>query len=184
MKTIRNRASALVSVAALVLAAAGCSSLELNTDYNQQTDFSKYRTFSFKEGSKPKNAVARRSVEYAIQTALEKRGLRMLETGGDLSIFGHFVQSQDVRFETWGYGTTGWYGPTYGGPVMTSVYAVPVGTLVIDLVDSKENGLVWRGMVHDDISTTIYPEEREKKAIKIANELFKDFPPKPKAKKG
>jgi hypothetical protein len=176
--------SVIAVIAVIAVAAVGCSSLEMTTDWSQQTDFSKYRTFSFKEGSKPRNPVARRSVEYAIQGALEKHGLKMLDDGGDLSIYGHFVQSADVRFETWGYGTAGWYGPTWGGPVVTTAYAIPVGTLFIDLVDSKEKGLVWRGVVKDDISTSLYPEEREKKAIKIADDLFKDFPPKPKAKKG
>ena len=168
-------------VAALALGITACSTLELNTDYNPGTDFAKYRTFSFMEGEKPANPVARRSVEYAITTALEGRGLKNVETGGDLLIYGHFVRDEKIQVESYGYGTYGWYGYGWGGGVTTTtVRRIPVGTIMIDLVDAKEKALVWRGIVKDEISTTAYPEEREQKAIKVARELFAGFPPAPK----
>ncbi len=168
-------------IAGLALGMAACSTLELNTDYNPGTDFSKFRTFSFMEGEKPKNPVARRSVEYAVTLALEGKGLKNVETGGDLLIYGHFVKDEKIQVESYGYGTTGWYGWGWGGGVTTTtVRRIPVGTLLLDLVDAKAKGLVWRGLVKDEISTELYPEEREKKAIRIAKELFAGYPPKPK----
>ncbi len=170
---------ALTAVVALGLAA--CSTLELNTDYNPGTDFTAYRTFSFREGEKPRNPVARRSVEYAVTLALEGRGLQNVETGGDLLIYGHFVADEKIRIDSYGYGTYGWYGYGWGGGVTTTtVTKIPVGTVVIDLVDAKKNELVWRGIVKDQISSTPEPEERERKAIEIAKELFAGFPPKAK----
>jgi len=165
----------------LLLAAAvsslGCSTLQVGSDYDRGTDFSIYKTFDFKEGSKPRDPVARRSVEYAIQTALEGRGLKGVDSGGSLDIFVHFVLDTEIRYETYGYGTYGWYGWGWGGATVTTARAIPVGTLLIDLVDSKSKALVWRGLVKDEISTTLYPEEREKKAIGIAKQLFENFPP-------
>jgi hypothetical protein len=166
---------------AAAVSALGCSTLELGSDFDPRTDFSIYKTFDFKEGSKPRNAVARRSVEYAIQTALEGRGLEYVENGASLDIFIHFVLDTEIRFETYGYGTAGWYGWGWGGGTVTTARAIPVGTLLIDLVDARSKALVWRGIVKDEISTTLYPEEREKKAIGIARELFAKFPP---ARKG
>ena len=168
-------------VAALALGITACSTLELNTDYNPGTDFSGYRTFSFREGAKPANPVAARSVEYAVTLALEGRGLKNVETGGDLLIWGHFVRDEKIQVESYGYGTYGWYGYGWGGGVTTTtVRRIPVGTVMIDLVDAKKKELVWRGIVKDEISTTAYPEEREQKAIKVARELFAGFPPAPK----
>lgn len=165
-------------MAALALGMAACSTLELNTDYNPGTDFAKYRTFSFMEGAKPKNPVSRRSVEYAVGMALEGKGLKNVETGGDLLIYGHFVLDEKLVVDTYGYGSVGWYGYGWGGGVTTTtVRQIPVGTIVIDLVDAGSKGLVWRGIVKDEISTTAYPEEREQKAIKVARELFANYPP-------
>lgn len=169
---------ALLALAgALALGTTACSTLELNTDYSPGTDFSRYRTFTFKGGAMPRNPVAARSAEYAIGLALEGRGLKLAEAGGDLHVFMHFVLDEKLEVETYGYGTAGWYGMAWGGPVTTQVRRIPVGTVMIDLVDAKANGLVWRGVVKDEISTTAEPEEREKKAIQIARKLFADFPP-------
>ncbi len=173
--------TARVMTAVLALGMAACSTLELNTDYNPGTDFSGFRTFSFMEGSKPRDPVARRSVEYAIGMALEGKGLKNVDTGGDLLIYGHFVADEKLQVESYGYGTYGWYGYGWGGGVTTTtVRRIPVGTVLIDLVDGKKKELVWRGIVKDEISTTAYPEEREQKAIKVAKELFAGFPPAPK----
>lgn len=165
-------------LAALALGAVACSTLELNTDYSPGTDFSKYRTFTYKGGTTPANPVAARSAEYAITLALEGRGLKAAEAGGDLHVYAHFVLEKKLEVETYGYGTAGWYGMAWGGTVATTrVRSIPVGTVVVDLVDAKANGLVWRGVVKDEISTTAEPEEREKKAIEVARKLFAGFPP-------
>jgi hypothetical protein len=169
---------ALALAAALALGTAGCSTLELSSDYNPGTDFAKYRTFSFREGQTPRNPQAARSVKYAVELALEGKGLKAVEGGGDLLIYGHFVRDEKWEVETYGYYSTGWYGWGYGGVATTSVRKIPVGTLMIDLVDSASKELVWRGVVKDEISQDLYPEEREKKAIRVAKELFAGYPPK------
>jgi hypothetical protein len=162
--------------ATLALGLAACSTLELNTDYTPGTDFSKYKTFEFRPAAEPKNKVAARSVTYAVGMALEAKGLKEVEKGGDLLIYGHFVLDEKMQFDTWGYTTVGWYGYGYG-TAATTVRRIPVGTLVLDLVDASSKALVWRGIVKDEISTELYPEEREKKAIGIAKQLFEGYPP-------
>ena len=52
MKPIR------LATLALVVAAFGCSTLEISTDYAPGTDFSKYKTFTIKQGAPPKNQIA------------------------------------------------------------------------------------------------------------------------------
>lgn len=168
--------------AALAFGLAACSTLELNTDYTPGTDFSKYRTFEFRPAAQPKNPVAARSVTYAIGQALEAKGMREVEKGADLLIYGHFVRDEKLQFDTYGYTTVGWYGWGYYGSAVTTARAIPVGTLVIDLVDASTKKLVWRGVVKDEIDTELYPEEREKKAIGIAKQLFADYPPSGKKK--
>lgn len=163
-------------VAALALGLAACSTLELNTDYTPGTDFGKYRTFEFRKAAEPKNPVAARSVTYAVGQALEAKGMREVEQGGDVLIYGHFVRDEKMQFDTYGYTTVGWYGWGYS-PVVTTARVIPVGTLVLDLVDASTKKLVWRGVVKDEIDTELYPEEREKKAIAVAKQLFAGYPP-------
>ena len=168
--------------AALALGLAACSTLELNTDFTPGTDFGKYRTFEFRPAAEPRNPVAARSVAYAVGQALEAKGMREVEKGGDLLIYGHFVRDEKLQFDTYGYTTVGWYGWGWYGSAVTTARVIPVGTLLIDLVDASTKKLVWRGMVKDEIDTELYPEEREKKAIGIAKKLFADYPPTGKTK--
>ena len=161
---------------ARALGTAACSTLELNTDYTPGTDFGKYRTFEFRPAAQPKNPVAARSVSYAVGQALEAKGMKEVEKDGDLQIYGHFVRDEKLQFDTYGYSTVGWYGWGYGTAV-TTARVIPVGTLVLDLVDASTKKLVWRGIVKDELDTQLLPEEREQKAIRIARQLFQDFPP-------
>ena len=77
------------------------------------------------------------------------------------------IEDAYVHLDGWGY---------YGSAV-TTARVIPVGTLVLDLVDASTKKLVWRGVVKDEIDTELYPEEREKKAIAVAKQLFAEYPP-------
>ena len=76
----------------------------------------------------------------------------------------------------WGWGWRGWGG---GGGISTArIYDVPVGTLVVDLVDTKEKELVWRGFASRDVSSSETPQERAEITQKAVDKLFEGFPPK------
>jgi hypothetical protein len=60
----------------------------------------------------------------------------------------------------------------------TSVDVTEIGTLVIDIFDSKSNQLIWRGMSSDALSSK--PEKDAKKLSKEVSDMFKNFPPKSK----
>jgi len=156
--------------------ASGCSTLEVNTDYAPGTDFGKYKTFTIKRGTAPKNTLAADRAEASLSSALAARGLTRVPDGGDLLLVPHFSLGKDVQLNSYGYG--GWGGWRYGGGMQTTtVQEIPTGTLVIDLVDSKTSTAVWRGMAKDQISTTASPEERQQKADEVARQLFANYPP-------
>jgi hypothetical protein len=172
----------LVRYAALALAAGtlACSTLEVNTDYDPATDLSKYKTFTVKKGTPPKNALAAERLENALAGALAARGLSRAPDGGELNLFPHFVLGKETQVNTTGYGYGGWGGGwRYGGGGMqtTTVQEIPTGTVVVDLVDAKTNKVVWRGIAKDQISTTATPEERQQKAQEVSAKLFENFPP-------
>jgi hypothetical protein len=167
---------------ALVVAAVACSTLEVNTDYAPGTDFSKYKTFTLKQGSAPKNPIAAERFAQSLGNALSARGLRQVPDGGDLNVFAHFSLGKETQLNTYGYGGwgRGWRYGGMGGMQTTTVQEIPTGTIVIDLVDAKSNTAVWRGMAKDTVSTTATPEERQQKANEVAQKLFENYPPQPK----
>ena len=173
----------MIRFAAVTLAAAAvaCSTLQVTTDYAPGTDFSKYKTFTLKAGTPPKNPIAAERFAKSLAAALEARGLRQVAEGADLHVFAHFSLGKDTQLNTYGYG--GWGGGwRYGGMGMqtTQVQEIPTGTVVIDLVDAKTNTAVWRGIAKDEISKTATPEERQQKADLVARTLFENYPPQAK----
>ena len=82
----------------------------------------------------------------------------------------------------WGYG--GWGGGFYGGgwggwgggPAVTRVEQIPVGTLVVDLYDSRTHKLVFRGVSTSDVST--HADKNTRRLNISIDKMFKKFPPK------
>ena len=57
----------------------------------------------------------------------------------------------------------------------TTVREIPVGTILVDLVDAGTNKLVWRGTGTDVVSDK--PEKNEAKINKLIPKMFKSYPP-------
>lgn len=85
----------------------------------------------------------------------------------------------------WGYG--GWGGPGFGygygggfggfgGPSITRVEQIPMGTLIVDLYDTRTKHLVFRGISTQQVSRHA---DKNTRRLNIAVEkMFKKFPPK------
>lgn len=160
----------------------GCSTLKTNTDYKPGTDFSQYKTFDFKGVDDIKNAILVERIESALAGQLTAKGLTRNSANPDLWVVPHPRLSKQTQINTynsgWGYGY-GWRG--YGGGMGTTtstVEEIPVGTLVVDLVDVKAKELVWRGTASDTLKENATPEEREKNLNAAMTKLFEGFPPK------
>ena len=86
-------------------------------------------------------------------------------------------------FYSGGYGGYGWRGMGAGGmgTATTTTSEYLVGTLVVDIFDTKSKQLMFRGQAQDEISDK--PEKNIKKMAKVSDKMFKDFPPGSKTKK-
>ncbi len=79
---------------------------------------------------------------------------------------------------------TGWVGsgdswPRHGssGVSRSEVKRIPIGTLIVDLVDAKTDNLVWRG------TTTVLhqqetPDQKERHLDEAVAKMFEGFPPR------
>jgi hypothetical protein len=169
----------LATAFAAALLGAACSTLQVSTDYDKAADFSQYRTFSYKDTGDIKDDIWASRIENALSDALAAKGLKRVPNDGDVWLVAHPRLSKQMQVNTynsgWGYGY-GWYGGGMGMSTST-VSEIPVGTLVVDLVDGKKKDLVWRGTATDTLRTDASPESREQKLREVAAQLFAGYPP-------
>ena len=165
---------------------AACSTMSLTTDYDRNTDFSKYATFEFIPAKEIKNPLIRERVENAIAKQLETKGLKAASGSADLLVAAHGrLDSQtQIDYTSFGYGWGGWggYWGGYGGMGTTTATAreIPVGTLIIDLVDGQTKKLVWQAVASDTLDPSATPEEREYNINAKMKKIFAGYPPQAK----
>ena len=54
---------------------------------------------------------------------------------------------------------------------------IPVGTMIIDLVDVKLKHIVWRGRAKGALDPSLSNEAREEKLRAVLKQLFAGYPP-------
>jgi hypothetical protein len=172
----------LGSLVAVLIATPSAFAQTVKTDFDKKTDFGKYKSFAFRKGTDAPTPFAQQRIEGAIATELKERGIAPSETA-DLLVYTHTQISSEKRMDvsSFGYGGyAGWggWGGAYGSSSVT-VSNIPVGTVVVDLVDTASNALVWRGVATDTLLTNPTPEKSEKRINKAIDKLFRGFPVAP-----
>jgi hypothetical protein len=166
----------LALAAATALAGAGCSSITTNVDYDTAAHFGAYRTYAFKDVHDG-DAFQMKRVRTAIDATLKAKGLAPADGKPDLWVVLHTRTRNQRQVTTyssgwgWGWGWRGGYWST------ARVDNIPVGTLVIDLVDTKAKELVWRGSASRALDRDETPQERAGKIQEAVDKLFEGFPP-------
>jgi len=162
-----------------------CSSLEVASDYDHEFDFSGYHSFAWFDDSKAErkpqrpNPIIDARVHRAIAAELISKGFA--QTAPDkadffVTYFTSTDQKLSIYHSGYGYGWGpwgGWWGPAYYMPT-THVSQYDVGTLVLDVIDSRTKNLVWRGMAQKVLDDSDRSEEKIRAYI---NEVLASFPP-------
>jgi hypothetical protein len=169
----RHWASAL-----FLLAAATGLFAKAVADYDHSVDFGRYHTYSW-IAARAEDPLWNDRIANAIDSQLTAKGWRKVGSGGDASVsaFGstHSIQT----FETWYDGFGGGWGWRRGwggaGFATTTIERTPVGTLVVDIFDSRSKKLIWRGTSSATLSGN--PGKNERKLTKDVAGMFKKFPP-------
>jgi hypothetical protein len=58
-------------------------------------------------------------------------------------------------------------------------YGIYVGQLAVDMNDSENHALVWRGLASKTIDPKAKPDKQQKKLAKAVAKLLKNYPPPP-----
>ena len=129
-------------------------------------------------GTPARRSFMQKRIEEVIASTLRSKGLTPAgEEKSDLRVFTHVVLETQQRIDTIAYG----YGWRWGGGVATTaVTNIPVGTLVVDLVDTASKELVWRGKATDTIDRD--SEARDEQLQSAVAEMFQGFPSRPETR--
>ena len=173
-----------------LLAAGGCSTVRVNSDYDPSYNFSTIHTYGwgFSEAVDDEfagNPFLKKRIMASIDTYLQARGYRLAEPDlADVQVVLQAVVKEKMRVTDWGgphgYYRDPWYDPwwgggAYGGRVDVSYYQE--GTLVIDMVDSSTKTMIWRG-VGTGIVGQYADQDKQRAAIdKYVREILDQFPP-------
>jgi hypothetical protein len=170
--------TALLGLAVLVLSA-GCSSLEVNHDFDSNANFAGYSSFAWLPPSaegRPVSELNAKRIERAIEGELGTRGIQQNASSPDLLVAYHVGTQDKIQVTDWGYNYGSYYWGWGGRSV--DVYQYEEGTLVIDIVDAQTKNLVWRGWATGTIDRSLSPEAVEAKINNAVAQIMKRYPPK------
>jgi hypothetical protein len=174
MRVLARRPEVLLAVVA-ALALGGCaSSMKVSTDYDRAANFTNYKTYSWRAGTPLPNPLNAERLVNAIDANLKAKGLTKVESGGDITVTYHAAADKSVDVQSFQSG--GPYSCWGGCTTSTTVTPVTIGTVIVDMVDTKANKMLWRGNATDTVSGD--PKENEAKIQEAVHKMFEKFPPK------
>jgi Domain of unknown function (DUF4136) len=169
----------LVVVGMLFLLAGRVSAQQVKTDYDRAVNFGQYKTYSW-EQVKTKDPLDVDRIKSAVNAALAAKGWTQADAGGDVSIVAMEITSNQQTLNTFYNGLGGGWGwRRFGGggfgEATTTTETYKVGTVVVDLFDTKTKQLVWRGNSSDTLSND--SDKNIRNLDKGVDKMFKHFPP-------
>ncbi len=152
-----------------------CSSVSVTTDYDMDFNFNNLKTYSFEKKDKPKDqkfVLINKKVEKYISLDLVGKGYSLNDIAPDFKV-AYYTEAKDKVDITRRVHRVGRWRGFWREDFYVNKYKE--GMIVIDIIDTKNDELVWRGWGtgirgdRDDINTII------KEAV---IEILEDFPPK------
>jgi hypothetical protein len=166
-------------MAMMFLLVGNSSAQQVKTDYDRSANFAQYKTFSW-EHVKTQDALDIDRIKSAVNAALTAKGWTQVDSGGDISIIAiqmtHDQQTLNTFYDGFG-GGWGWrrFGGGGFGDATTTTETYQVGTVVVDLFDTKTKQLIWRGTTSDTLSNN--SNKNIENLNKGVDKMFKKFPP-------
>ncbi len=167
---------------ALLIIFTSCSAVRVNYDYDKETDFSNYITYSFYPDMETGlSELDSKRLLNAVDMTLQSKGLIFSEEP-DFLINIESRAFQAPKNSTVGVGVGGTGGNVGGG---VSV-GIPVGqpklerTIQFDFVDSKKDMLFWQAVSSDTFKENVLPIEREQNIQALVDKVFAKYPPNKK----
>jgi hypothetical protein len=168
-----------VLIGLMLLFAGNASAQQVKTDYDRSTNFAQYKSYSW-EHVKTQDPLDVDRIKSAVNAALAAKGWTQVDSGGDVSIVALEMTRDQQTLNTFYDGLGGGWGwRRFGGggfgQATTTTETYKVGTVVVDLFDTKTKQLIWRGTESDTLSNK--SDKNIKNLDKGVEKMFKQFPP-------
>lgn len=170
----------IASIAAAILVLAGTIALAQSAtyDFDRTANFPAFKTYAWVHGTELPDQFNHARVVSAVNAQLARKDLREVGPGvePDLFVAYHAVFDRDLQITGFSNG----FGPYGFGPNRTGVARteeILTGTLVVDLIDSRTETIVWRAVASKEIDVKADPKKRERNINRAAERLFKNYPP-------
>jgi len=181
----------LAIIVGLGMTAGAAFAQDVRFNFDKDTDFSRFKTYEWvalKDAKSPGDLLDKQ-IKESFDTQLATKGLTKVDgDSADLFIGYQVGIGQEKEFTSyssdWGYGggwyRGGWYGGGgYPGGGMTtgSTSTIYVGQIALDMYDSANKDLVWRGLGSKTIDPKAKPEKQQKNLTKTVTKILKNYPP-------
>jgi hypothetical protein len=178
----------VIALLALACVVSPSVAKKIQVDFDHESSFSRYRTYSWKqypdaqfcERQSPDvqfpNQLMRERIVGFIEEALAAKRLKRVDKGGDLLVD---YQVDVTKQEQWTTFNDAW-GPGWGwgsGISTTTEQPIWIGTLTVNMIDSRHEQLVFQGVSSGTIRSK--PAENTRRLAKAVNKIFEKYPPKP-----
>ena len=158
---------------ALAAIAAGCSSVSVESDYDDRVDFTLFQTYAWPPQPALSEAVQARGggdflierIQDAVDEELQAKGMREVAVSEANLLVTHrigVVEKLQVNDPFFSYDQYTTY---------------EEGTLLIDLEDARTKKLLWRGTGQTRLKEIDEPEEREERVREVVRAILAQYPP-------
>jgi len=179
----------MLAVLGMRLAALGCSRVSVLSDYDPAADFTSLHTYAWYAAEQPKtgdirldNPLLDTHIRSAVENALNAKGYIKADENPDFQLIYHAAVTKEIavtKTATLVYPTGyGWH--YVGTPVWVEravPYAYEKGSLILDIIDAKNERLTWRGSIQAELDKTATPQMRAARIETAVKDMLAQFPP-------
>lgn len=171
------------ALALLALLAAACAQFTVRSDRSASADFARYRTFAWMPIAEAPpldqdtgNRGLNNRIYSAVEHELQRDGyLPVASADADL-VFTYRILREDGYDDAHVPYAAQWHRGAYIELAHASDQSYERGTLIVDAVDRRENGLVWRGSASARLLPHLSYEKRAARAEEAVARIFATFP--------
>lgn len=149
---------------------------QVSVNYNHSQDFSQYHTYAWgpNNANQVHNSILAQVAQQDINSQLQGKGLQMVQENQnpDLIVLASGGLKQQTSYSAWGMRGIG------GGMGMITPEQSLEGTLIVDLHDTKNQALVWRGIAQDTLNNN--GNKNQEMVNKAIQKMFQKYPWPPK----